>query len=172
VKDPVHEIECTYGDYSNGRGCPVRIECGEPFLLLNLETLYEVGRSRGVSGSHPDFVYIARDKSSGTFHVYLVELKDISDREQLEKIFEDIYQKFAQGIVPIKQHVIQHFNIPDHARYYAVIALPLHEGLVRRIFTLLKRFKKEFGSLRSRGFDECWIVPCCEEVHEKVFKLL
>jgi len=63
----LHEMQCTYGDYSNVRGCSVEIKQGEPFLLLNLETLYEVGRSRGVSGSHPDFVYIARIETTKPF---------------------------------------------------------------------------------------------------------
>jgi len=169
----LHKMQCTYGDYSNGRGCSVEIEQGEPFLLLNLETLYEVGKSRGVSGAHPDFVYIARDRNNETFHVYLVELKDISaiGREQLRNILGEIYQKFAEGVVPIRQHVVQHFSIPGRVSYYAVIALPLHEGQVRRIESLLSRLRMKFSSLRSRGFNECWIVPCGHKVHDKTFTL-
>jgi len=169
----VHEIECEYGDYSNGRGCSVKIKEGEPFLLLNLETLYDVARSRGVSGPHPDFVYIARDKNNEAFHVYLVELKDISDvdTEQLKNIFENIRDKFAQSVGPIKQHVVQHLIVSGFASYYAVIALPLHEGQVKGIGSLLKHLKTMFNLLRRTGFNECWIVPCGSKVHDKAFSL-
>jgi len=90
----MHKLECEYGDYSNGVGCSVKVEGGEPYLLLNLEMLYKLCKEKGLCGPHGDFTYIMFRNDH--FHIFIVELKSIKENsdKSLNSILDSSVEKF------------------------------------------------------------------------------
>jgi len=159
----MHRLEGEYGDYSGGAGCSVVVRGGEPYLLLNLEMLFEL--CKGVHGSHSDFVYVMRDRD-GTFNVFVVELKGGLVRNG------SLAEKFRNSLNAIRDLIVKHFNISGHVNYYAVLALPLsHDEQVRKIQSLLKHLKKDYQWLQRVGFRKGWITMCGSEIYHEVFRL-
>ncbi|MHA1595130.1 MAG: hypothetical protein ACTSXX_10370 [Candidatus Baldrarchaeia archaeon] len=164
----MHKLKGEYGDYYGNRGCYVKVEGGEPYLLLNMEMFHKM---KGLSGSHCDFTYITfKDEE---FHIFIVELKNVerSSDESLEEILNKSVEKLRNSLEIIDEFAKQSLNIRNTRtkKYYAILALPQH--VIDRVKPLLSHFKMKYRSLIKIGYKDVWITSCGLKIWDKVVPL-
>lgn len=148
----MHRIK---GEYSDGN-CSIRIEGGEPYIILNLEIYHKVN---SVGGAHCDFVYIT--SKNDEFTALVVELKEINDVTK-GNIRESLQGKFPQTLKLLKEKLMPVFGLRDkrNIKYCAVLVIP--EEVTPTVGALIKRDKMLLGELKN--FDKAWITACGENV--------
>ena len=149
------------GKYSDGN-CGVKIDGGEPYVILNLEMYH---KANGVGGAHCDFVYITSENEE--FTVLAVELKEINDKTVVKEIIRESFQgKFPQTLRILKNTLMPVFGLGSktNIKYCAVLVIP--EGTISENYStveaLIKRDKMLLGQLRN--FDKAWITACGEKI--------
>lgn len=148
----MHRIK---GEYSDGN-CSIRIEGGEPYIILNLEMYHKVN---SVGGAHCDFVYITSKNDEIT--ALVVELKEITNVTK-RNIRESLQGKFPQTLELLKEKLMPVFGLGDkkNIEYCAVLVIP--GEVTPTVEALIKRDKMLLGELRK--FDKVWITACGENV--------
>ena len=148
----MHRIK---GEYSDGN-CGIRIEGGEPYVILNLEMYHKVN---SVGGAHCDLVYI--NFKNDEFTALVVELKEINDAAK-KNIRESLQGKFPQTLRILKEELMPILGLESEkkVRYWAVLAVP--GEVIDKINTLIRRDRMLLGELKT--FDRAWITACGENV--------
>ena len=146
----MHRIK---GEYSDGN-CSIRIEGGEPYVILNLEMYHKVN---SVGGAHCDLVYI--NFKNDEFTALVVELKEINDAAK-KNIRESLQGKFPQTLRILKEELMPILGLERKVKYCAVLAVP--GEVIDKISTLIRRDTMLLGELKT--FDRAWVTACGENI--------
>ena len=163
----MHELEGNYRDKDGD--CSVKIEGGEPYLLLNLELFQKL--TDRFKGPHCDFIYVISKEDR--FIVFIVELKNIKYIESLEEeLLDKTFQKFQNTTLIAKQLLSETFNVRA-ADYRAILALSPNclESLKRKTKALLAHFKGKFRKLKTHGLTHSWITACNCSIWNRIIEL-
>ena len=138
--------------------CKAFVEESNPYLILNLE---EFVYRRGISStSHCDFLYIMGN-NSGTYNIYLVELKDVDCETDIDKIISHISKFLVNKLPQTKQLVsdLIDFLRIGNVNYYGILVLP--ECVISKLYEHYSIISKKI----KLNFENSWISACNNDVN-------
>ena len=153
----MHRLEGYYQDASGGYGCTIKVEGGEPYILLNLEKYWSQSR---LDGEHCDFLYIC--EKNNKYYIFIVELKDIEDKNLIEEtkkrreLQQTLKNKFRNTIIKLDGDNGILSILSANKRNHEIIGIFV---VPREIVSLIKRKKMHFI---IESFNDFRIVGCDE----------
>ncbi len=150
----MHTFEGLYGE----NDCLIRIKGNreEPFILVNLEILYELIKNSSLisenlcKGKRCDCIYITKNSEDRKLYIYILEFKnDIPDKTN--KGISDIREKFTSTEECLKE-ILKNLNLPDNGYTIKRRIFVASEKLYNRVNAIWTRVtKKPYIEIRKSG---------------------